>query len=123
VFIPVLVQFALLTGGDLSLNRGKIEGTRWSSLAATLTIKGQKQSIPAGALTLAFTRDGKLTYVAGPLTMTGTYALKPGDKVVLKLDRELDGKKEHTESVVIRDDRLTMTDSDGTALTFEKVKK
>lgn len=105
-------------GKDRSNNKGKIEGTKWSSEAAT--IKGN--TIPAGSLTLEFTKDGKVTYTAGPSIFTGTYTLNPGDEVVLKLDQELAGSKKHVEKVVIKDDKLTMSDKDGTSLTFEKVK-
>jgi len=34
----------------------------------------------------------------------------------------LAGRKNHVEKVVINGDRLTMTDSDGTQLTFDKTK-
>jgi hypothetical protein len=121
--LRVAVVVALLSSlGCGSNNKGKIEGTKWSSLATTMNVKNQgMQTIPAGALTLEFSSDYKLVYRAGPMTMTGTYSLGMGDYVTLKLDKELDGRKTHTEKVVISGDRLTMTDSDGTALTFEKV--
>jgi hypothetical protein len=44
-----------------------------------------------------------------------------GDNVTLNLDQELSGRKTHVEKVTISGDQLTMTDSDGTALTFKKV--
>lgn len=103
---------------DKSDNAGKIEGTKWSSVEGT--VKGQK--IPAGALKLDFAKDGKLTYKAGPATFTGTYELKAGDKVVFKLDQELAGRKEHEQKIVIKDGKLTISDSDGTTLDFEKAK-
>ena len=103
---------------DKSDNAGKIEGTKWSSLEAT--VKGQK--LPAGALSLDFGKDGKLVYKAGPTTFTGTYVLKAGDKVLLKLDQELAGRKEHDQKIMIKDGKLTLSDSDGTTLDFEKAK-
>ena len=54
--------------------------------------------------------------------MTGTYSLGWGDYVTLKFDH-IEGRQNHTEKVVITGDRLTMTDSDGTSLSFEKVVK
>ena len=103
---------------DKSDNAGRIEGTKWSSIEGT--VKGQK--IPAGSLQLEFAKDGKLVYKAGPITFTGTYELKAGDKVVLKLDQELAGRKEHDQKIAIKDGKLTMSDSDGTTLDFEKAK-
>src|SRR5204863_54825 len=99
-------------------NKGKIEGTKWTSIAST--IKGQ--AIPAGALKLDFGADGKLIYNAGPNTFTGTYSLGMGDHVTLKLDQELQGRKSHTEKVQIDGEKLTMTDSDGQAMTFTRDK-
>jgi hypothetical protein len=103
---------------EASNNKGKIEDTKWSSLETI--IKGKK--IPAGILKLAFGKDGKLVYQVTSTKYTGTYVLNKGDEVVLRLDRELAGKTEHTEKIAITKDRLTMTDSDGTALTFERLK-
>ena len=105
-------------GDKASNNKGKIEGTKWSSLPAD--IKGAK--LPAGILKLEFAKDGKLVYRVGPMDYTGTYKLGAGDKVTLQLDKELAGRKDHEESVVIKGNRLTMTDSDGTSLTFELMK-
>jgi hypothetical protein len=117
--LRVVVVVALLCCvGCNSSNKGKIEGTKWTSLPGN--VKGQ--SIPAGILSLEFGSDFRLVYRAGPITMTGTYSLGWGDYVTLKLDRELEGRKNHTERISISGDRLTMTDSDGTSLTFEKVR-
>ena len=98
--------------------KGKIEGTRWSSAAQTVgTAK-----LPAGILKLEFGRDGSVKYVAGQMTYTGTYELKAGDKVTLRLDQELGGRKEHNQAMVLKGDKLTVTDTDGTAAEFERVK-
>jgi hypothetical protein len=106
--------------GCSSKNKGKIEGTKWSSHATT--IKGQ--SLPAGFLKLEFGKDGSLVYQAGPLTFRGKYSLGMGDKVTLKFDKELGntGSKTHVESVEINGDTLTMKDSDGQGGKFSRVK-
>ena len=103
---------------DKSNNKGKIEGTKWTNIEST--VKGLK--IPANLLKLEFGKDGKLVYEAGPQKFTGTYSLGNGDTVTLNLDQDLAGKKKHEEKVSIKDGRLTMADSDGTELTFEKQK-
>ena len=51
----------------------------------------------------------------------GTYSLGMEDNVTLNLDRELAGRKNHVEQVIINGNHLTMIDSDGTQLTFNKV--
>ena len=73
-------------------------------------------------LKLEFGKDASLTYNAGPMTYTGTYSLSKGSKVTLHLNQELAGRKTHEEKVEIDKDQLTITDSDGTSLTFTKVK-
>jgi hypothetical protein len=112
------VVLALLPflAGCSSNNKGKIEGTKWTSQAAT--VKGK--SIPAGVLQLEFKKDMSLVYRAGTQTFTGTYSLGGGDSVTLHLNQELQGRKTHTEKVSISGNQLTMTDSDGTALGFSK---
>jgi hypothetical protein len=102
--------------GCSSNNKGKIEGTKWSSVAGS--VKGK--SLPAGILRLEFGADGGLVYTAGPARMTGKYSLGSGDSVTFHLDQPLQGSKTHVEKVSISGDRLTMTDTDGTQLTFEK---
>jgi hypothetical protein len=101
-----------------SNNKGHIEGTKWTSEATT--VKGI--NIRAGLLKLEFGKDGSLVYVAGAQRLTGKYTLGEGDSVTLHLDKELAGRKDHKEKIVIKKDKLTMTDSDGTSLTFVKAK-
>jgi hypothetical protein len=113
-----VITAILLVAGCTSKNKGKIEGTKWVSQPTT--IKGK--SIPAGLMRLEFGTDGSLVYKVGPETRKGTYSLGMGDVVTLKLDREISGRKEHAERVEINGDRLTMKDSDGTSLSFSKVK-
>jgi hypothetical protein len=112
----VLIAVALVAG--CSANKGKIEGTKWTSEATTM--KGQP--IPAGALDLDFRSDGSLVYRAGLQTYTGTYTLGTADTVVLNLDQPIAGLKTHAEKISIDGERLTMTDSDGSKLTFVKAK-
>src|SRR5262245_7602137 len=100
----VLAVVTLVTTGCGSNNKGKIEGTKWISIAST--VKGT--SVPAGTLKLEFGSDGTLVYNAGPQTFRGTYSLGSGNTITLKLDRELAGSKTHVQKVVIEDDRLTM---------------
>lgn len=114
----VLVASVFLCVGCSSNVKGKIEGTKWTSQAAT--IKGQQ--IPAGFLQLDFNADGSLVYRAGPQTLTGTYSLGMGDNVTWNLNQELAGRKTHVEKTTINGNVMTVTDSDGTALSFDKVK-
>ncbi len=119
----VLLPAILLISGCMSNNKGKIEVTRWTSLATT--IKGQ--SIPAGTVKLAFGGDGRVIYTCAAIgslpeqTYRGTYGLGMADFVTLEFDTELAGRKSHTETIVINGDRLTMTDTDGTSIAFAKV--
>jgi hypothetical protein len=110
----ILTLPLVFAAGCASENKGKIEGTKWRSYAST--VKGQ--SVSDGALWLHFKADGGLVYRAGGHTFTGTYKLSWGKTVIMNLDRELAGRKSHSERVEILGGRLTMTDSDGTAMTF-----
>lgn len=113
----IVVLFALLAAGCSSENQGKIEGTKWSSVETTVGGK----SLPAGARTFAFTEDGSVTCVAGENSWSGTYSLGRGQDVILKMDQTIAGRKKHIETVAIEGDRMTMTDSDGTALEFTRL--
>jgi hypothetical protein len=110
----------LFACGCSSNNKGKIEATRWTSLPGV--VKGI--SLPADALQLSFGGDGRMIYRirAGSVndTYNGTYSLGFGDMITFELDRELAGIKNHTETAVITGDRMVLTDSDGTSLTFVK---
>ncbi len=119
LFVPrvACVAALLLAAGCSSSNKGKIEGTKWTSLAATM--KGQP--LPAGILQLTFGKDGSVVYKAGPQTFTGTYSLGQGANVILDLSSDLTARDTHLEKIVINGDQLTMTDSDGTQLTFQQV--
>ena len=115
--LPLMAMVLFLTGCS-SNNKGKIEGTKWSSNATTVKDK----ALPAGVLALEFAADGKLVYQAGPVRLTGTYSLGGGDSVTFNLDQDLAGRKNHVEKITISDNTLTMRDSDGTSVSFSKVK-
>ena len=115
--LHLLVAALILVSAGCSSNKGKIEGTKWSSQAAY--VKGV--NAPAGFLRLDFAKDGSLVYRAGPQTFTGKYSLGLGPNVSLNFDRELAGMKVHVERVSIDGNHLTMTDSDGTEVSFNKV--
>jgi hypothetical protein len=119
----IVVAAALAAAGCQSENKGKIEGTKWSSNAGT--IKGQQLS--SGKLELEFYKDGTMEFSGKDLAgrykvITGRYSLGTGYVVVLKLDQELAGMKTHAERVTVDKGQLTMTDSDGTKLVFSRVK-
>ena len=69
---------------------------------------------------LHFHKDGSLYYIVRGKLHTGKYSLGFGHNVTLHLDEAVAGMKTHTETVVITGDRLTMTDTDGTELTFRR---
>jgi hypothetical protein len=111
-----LVLLVCAAVGCASNNKGKIEGTMWESESGV--VKGQ--TMPAGALFLSFRKDGGLVYRVGTQSYTGKYSLGFGDFVSLHLDKALPNGQDHTETVVIKGNRLTMTDMDGTSLTFRR---
>lgn len=113
------VKVAKKDDKNVSNNKGKIEDTKWSSLAGT--VKGNE--IPAGTLKVSFTKDGKMTYNTPIGDFVGTYTLETGDKVVWNFTKELGGSKRHEQKCVIKGEKLTISDADGTTLEFEKVKK
>ena len=116
---PALLAAALFLVGCESNVRGKIEGTRWSSVSTTVN----GRTFAAGYLYLEFRKDGTVYYRAGTQKVDGKYSLGwGGDTVTFKLDREIAGSKVHNETVVIKGDTLTMSDSDGLTITFQKVK-
>jgi hypothetical protein len=114
----VAVAALLLMAGCSSKNKGKIEGTKWSSLVATA--KGT--TIPAGFLQLTFGKDGSLSYQVGPQNFSGTYSLGMGTNVTLNFNQDVVGRKKHVEKIAISGNQLTMTDSDGTQVSFQQVK-
>src|SRR5437899_2588360 len=107
---------ALLLVCGCSANSGKIEGTKWTSQAAS--IKGMP--LPKAAMLLTFNKDGSFSMTGGPMAINGTYSLGMGDTVTLHMEQALSGQKDHAEKISISGNVLTMTDSDGTAIAFDK---
>lgn len=112
-----LVLAFLSVAGCASNNVGKIEGTKWETTAQSIDGK----DIPAGALTLEFTKDGKLIFIAGPEQYEGTYSLGMGDYVTFNLNKEIDGRKNQLEVITINGDNLTMVDSNSETMEFRKI--
>lgn len=115
-----VVRAALVTAAILvvgcSSNHGQLEGTKWTSRPGT--VKGR--TIPAGVMELEFKTDGTLQARNGFRRLSGTYSLGWGDAVVLSFNEALNGRKEHAERITIDGEQLSMTDSDGAAITFQK---
>jgi hypothetical protein len=101
-----------------SNNKGKIEGTKWTSLE--FTAKGKK--VPADSVRFEFAKDGKLTYWILDKPYRGVYTLGDGDIVTLDLDEPLAGSKKHIQTIIIKDDSLRLIDTDKTELKFKKDK-
>lgn len=112
-----LAALLLLSLGCSSNNKGRIEGTKWTSLAATV----KAGAIPAGARYLEFGKDGKMVYTADSQPSKGTYALGLGPTVTFNLEKEVDGRKIHPQKIVIDGERLTMTDPDGSEVAFQRI--
>jgi hypothetical protein len=112
----IMIVALVCSAGCASSNKGKIEGTKWVSQAAT--VKGT--SIPAGFMRMEFRTDGSMVQQAGPLSITGRYSLGMGDNVTFTLDQEVSGRKTHVEKISISGNVLTMKDSDGTTVSFTK---
>jgi hypothetical protein len=116
--IVVLAVTVTLTGaGCESNNKGKIEGTKW---------KGTIKAVPGSSLTMEFLADGRLNlYLFAPpsvrKTIAGKWSLAMGDYVDLTdLSEPLSGRTSHREKIVITNNTLVMTDSDGTSVSFTK---
>lgn len=107
--LVVLGAVAALVGGCESNNTGKLEGT-WTSIASK--IKGM--NVTSGTGSLQFTKGGRVTFSANGRAWSGTYALGMGDGVTLTFDRDLAGRKSHYETITVKDNILTMSDSYGT---------
>jgi hypothetical protein len=106
----VLLSAVLLACGCSSNNVGKIEGTKWTSLAAK--IKGI--SVTSGKASMEFRKDGKFFFIIDGREFAGTYTLGMGDTVQLNFNKEFVGSKSHSETMTIKDNLMTMSDSSGT---------
>jgi hypothetical protein len=124
--VPALL---LLSTGCIaeSENKGKLEGTRWTSEASTVKVRNprapgipQSVSVPGGYMELDFQKDGTLFYIINNALYRGKYSLNGGHTVTFRLEEKLSGRHEHAEKIVIDGQSLTMTDSDGTSLKFRK---
>jgi hypothetical protein len=118
-----VVVAALAVAGCESSNKGKIEGTKWSSNA--VTIHGQK--IGSGKCELEFYKDGTMDLLVTDPNgnrhlFSGRYSLSLGDLVVITFNQEVAGMKTHTERISVTKGELTMIDSDGTKLVFSRLK-
>src|SRR5260370_26214199 len=96
----LVVVAALAVAGCESTNKGKIEGTKWSSNA--VSIHGQKLS--SGKCELEFYKDGTVEFSAtDPFgrrqVFKGRYSFGMGDIVVLGMDKRVAAVKTHTERV------------------------
>ncbi len=111
---PLIAAALLFALGCSSNNKGQIEDTKWTSQAAT----GQES--PADAMRLEFKKDGKLILIRGSEIHKGTYSLGTGPTVTFTFENDYEGRKIHAEKIVINGDQLTMTNPDGTQMTFRK---
>lgn len=129
---PLLLAFCCaiaLAAGCTSQSRDKLDNTTWTSKKTTI----KNVELPAGARVLEFVKDDKQLSVvyhledlhnptAKPRILRGKYEYNSGDYVTLTFDEKLNDRKQHVEKIVVSEDgkEMTMTDSDGTSLTFER---
>jgi uncharacterized protein (TIGR03066 family) len=107
--IAVLALLAL-AAGCASHNKDKLVG-KWEAKNRVLEFKSDQ--------TLTY----DLTDASGQeRNLTGKYECNAGYFVTLKFDQKLNDRKQHVEKIVVEDDQLTMTDSDGTSVTFTRAK-
>ncbi|WP_029631643.1 hypothetical protein [Zavarzinella formosa] len=111
-----MIAAVLLVAGCSSNNKGKIEGTKWTSQVSS----GNARMIPAGFLTLEFKADGKFTKTTPDGNITGRYDLGSGDTVMLSLDQPVDGFQKLRSKFIIDGTSMTMLDPDGTAISFTR---
>ncbi len=112
----VLLVLLPLTAGCQSNNKGKLEGTSWTSDPGK--VKGTP--VPEGFLKVNFLADGHLVLRGGGKHFNGTYSLGPGHMVSMHLDKELAGSTSFMETIVVEGKRMTMTDLDGTEIAFQQ---
>src|SRR5260370_20613609 len=119
----LIVALALAAVGCDPTNKGKIEGTKWSSNEGT--IRGQKLS--SGKIVLEFFKGGNMSFSGTDpkgnyKVYSGRYTFGMGSIVVLDFDQELAGRTTHTEWISVSKGELTMSDADGTSLVFSRLK-
>ena len=113
----LLLVCVVALGCKSSNNRGKVEGTKWSSLAQT--VHGEQK--PNGYYTLEFAADKTFTYQCENFKLTGSYKLGQGDEVTMHYDGLKAGKRSQLETVRVRGEELEITDTDGTVRRFRKI--
>ena len=113
----VLVACVVAVGCKSSNNRGRVEGTKWTSVAQT--IHGEPK--PEGYYVLEFAADKTFTYQCESFKLTGSYKLGQGDEVTMHYDGLKAGKRSQLETVRVRGEELEITDTDGTVRKFRKV--
>jgi hypothetical protein len=98
---------------------GVIEDTAWVS-QETKTKDGLVA--PKGTIKLAFDKSLGFTFeITGAKPAKGKIELKQQDSVMLHFEEEFNGRKDHEEQITIVKDVLTLTDTDGTVLKFDRV--
>ena len=102
-----------------SNNKGKLEGTKWESKAATF----DGVAVPAGIIKLDFSKNENLLFRIADKIYKGTYELGEGDEVTFSFEEELDGEKVHVETITIRSDTLIVIDDDGVSISFDRAKR
>ena len=115
--VRLAVVAVMVCSVGCSRNKGKLEGTKWTSQATTLN----DEIIPAGRFQFEFKKDKRLVLSVGSVTYTGTYSLGSRNVVAFRFDKEVSGWKTHAQKVVIDGNQMTMSGSDG-SMTFYQVK-
>jgi hypothetical protein len=81
----------------------------------------QAASLPDGAVQLEFRENHDFIYYIPQGIFRGKYRYGPSDIVIFELDQELAGSKVHYQTIRIKENKLTLVDSDGTTLEFRKI--
>ncbi|HKA05669.1 MAG TPA: hypothetical protein VKD71_00335 [Gemmataceae bacterium] len=113
----LLIVCAVAFGCKSSNNRGRVEGTKWLSVAQT--IHGEQK--PDGYYILEFAADKTFTYQCENFKLTGSYKLGQGDEVTMHYDGLKAGKRSQLETVRVKGEELEIVDTDGTIRKFRKV--
>jgi hypothetical protein len=113
-----------------SNNKGKLEGTKWSSKAASLlALDGKtKVELPEGAVLVEFKADKTFSQKGTRQDLqvpaaTGKYEFGPGDDVMLEVDdAPIPALKKVTLKVAVKGDEMTLKHPLGAPMTFVKAK-
>jgi hypothetical protein len=101
-----------------SKNKGKLEGTRWSSEKTSYMGK----EVPAGHLKLTFSFGGRMTYYVGTEAYAGKFVLGSGQIVTFELDREFAGSKKHAERIWFEGEKMVVSDVLGPKVSFARLR-